>query len=479
MNYRDKLLLFDAQMLLNKREILDSFDDFVRHHQDRRNEEGYSEGRHKMLLSLCDAFRQALVSTDIPRIAKHWRYYHYEVTQDSIELTLWRCTEVTFDADGEVDTISSSEEYKLIEVKCDYLTVEQFASLHQVTDITVRQWIRRGKLRTAKKEGRDWLIPALTDKPTRGFMRVTYYWDSLPPEISEKFPWLRDSQSVYLHQGDDKKTFHCTTQRGQFVLDKVERERLELALIGAKGVTVDEAITAIQFVPGKRISSLPILSAKENQEVQLPFSDIIIGPHRNDYARFSTSAAIGAFHDDLYPAPYLIPLSYNLWGVLPEREDTVYDVIDTEDFSSCVHLGVVAGHLILCTQMIADGYDPWQVCDDESADLAHVMFYLRGDGGPLNDLTGEPLQNVFYVDELAITEEWRGKGVGTRVLQELPYLVRKLNHIGPDILTYYLPYPPLDNSEARLTGERIGRFYHRNGFLAFEDERVLYTFTGV
>lgn len=60
MNYRDRLLNFNSQVLLNKKEILESFDDFVLHHQEKDNEEGYSEGKRKTLLSLCERFRNEL-----------------------------------------------------------------------------------------------------------------------------------------------------------------------------------------------------------------------------------------------------------------------------------------------------------------------------------------------------------------------------------------------------------------------------------
>ena len=43
------------------------------------------------------------------------------------------------------------------------ITVSEFAELHGVQSVTVRQWIRRGKLRAIKKQGRDWLI---ADLPT-------------------------------------------------------------------------------------------------------------------------------------------------------------------------------------------------------------------------------------------------------------------------------------------------------------------------
>lgn len=73
---------------------------------------------------------------------------------------------------GEISGLTSTVEHTLITVECDYLTVEQYDSMLGIEPVTVRQWIRRGKLRHAKKNGRDWLIPDTEDKPQRGFTSV-------------------------------------------------------------------------------------------------------------------------------------------------------------------------------------------------------------------------------------------------------------------------------------------------------------------
>lgn len=86
MNKRDKLLIFNSIFLFNKAEIIASFDDFVAHHQEKNNEEGYSEGRRKVLLALCEQFRNELVNRDIQPLNKNWFYYDYDIKNDSITL---------------------------------------------------------------------------------------------------------------------------------------------------------------------------------------------------------------------------------------------------------------------------------------------------------------------------------------------------------------------------------------------------------
>jgi len=141
-------------------------------------------------------------------------------------------------------------------VKCDYFTVEQYATIHQVTPTTVRQWIRRGKLRTAQKAGRDWLIPAIADKPTRGFKSVTYTWDRLPKEIEETYPFLKGFDCVYIYQDEEQKTrFNCIigypgqSNRTKISLSLKEREKFELDLISNPTIKVEPL--GVMFKPSK------------------------------------------------------------------------------------------------------------------------------------------------------------------------------------------------------------------------------------
>lgn len=79
----------------------------------------------------------------------------------------------------------------LYSVPFPVLTCAQFASRCGVDQVTVRQWIRRGKLRTAFKVGRDWMIPATTKPPGRGFMPGLYDLKArIPREAVERYPFL-------------------------------------------------------------------------------------------------------------------------------------------------------------------------------------------------------------------------------------------------------------------------------------------------
>ena len=458
----NKLLLFNSMMLLNKRDVLESFDDYVQHHRKQDNREEYSEGKRKVLLSLCDEFRKELEKCDIPTLTKPWLYYEYYITQDSLKLSLFRCDNIEYDEDdlastfmyedfdfsqsNVASTMFYSEEYALVEVKCDYITVEQYADIYGVTTTTVRQWIRRGKLRTARKEGRDWLIPALADKPKRGFESVTYHWDMIDDNLVEMFPFLADVNCLSIEQDDiDKKIFYVMAgwpgKKGyaEFELSTQEREQLEIMLIAAPGVEAEGINPENQYIPTKRNFTMPVLSYQNEDILNKPFifSDIIIMHHCPDTFHFSPSDVPKNSHSFDYTSTYIVPVNWTFWGVPHEREDILYSALDEGDFTECIQLGILTGSLILCEQMIADSYDPLIVCDDDSSDLEYLMSSLIDEGGPLNEITGEPLLNVLYIEELEIEDELRGQGIGSRILQELPSACLNLLHVMPDILAYY------------------------------------------
>jgi excisionase family DNA binding protein len=145
---------------------------FVEH--EKLNEEpGYSNEVVNNRVKLCEKFITAVKKCKLPVLTELWWFYEYQFLGNSMELNLCQADEVEIEND-EISGMTAPVEHTLITVECDYLTVEQYASMLGIEPVTVRQWIRRGKLRHAKKNGRDWLIPNTEDKPRRGFTSVQY-----------------------------------------------------------------------------------------------------------------------------------------------------------------------------------------------------------------------------------------------------------------------------------------------------------------
>lgn len=258
MKQSQKLQVFKENHLFKKKEIQKSFQNFVEHIQNS-DEEEYSEAKRQKILELCERFKDALDKCNLPEMKDDWWYYQYNLTNDGIDLALSFCEELEVDSDGEIISMTASEEFIFLNIKCDYLTVEQYAKDYNVTPTTVRQWIRRGKLRSAKKIGRDWLIPSIADKPKRGFESVTYHWGMLPKTVSEEFPFLADNFScIYIFQDEeDKSKFHCimgypgSHNREKITLNTQEREKLELSLISNPAIQAEELSSSIMFMPSK------------------------------------------------------------------------------------------------------------------------------------------------------------------------------------------------------------------------------------
>ncbi len=103
---------------------------------------------------------------------------------------------------------SCNDEYKMFEVKSRLLIVEQYAELYEVQEGTIRQWIRRGKIRSAVKYGSEWRIPELACVPNRerGYSKAIYMWDEQLTDVPEKIPFVNDFSRLEIEQNpQDKK----------------------------------------------------------------------------------------------------------------------------------------------------------------------------------------------------------------------------------------------------------------------------------
>lgn len=133
--------------------------------------------------------------------------------------------------------ISCDQEYRLIDVNTRLLSVEEYAELYGVNEGTVRQWIRRGKIRSAVKSGRVWMIPELEEITQRGFQSGVYMWYSRLEGIPEEYEFLRSYSTVLINQNQEDKNLFDITYAAQGVKPKTvqmntkEREQLELTLI--------------------------------------------------------------------------------------------------------------------------------------------------------------------------------------------------------------------------------------------------------
>ena len=147
-------------------EIIEEFKSHYNYYKENDDLENQSKEHKEKYLKLCEKFLRNLETLNLPKLTDDWWCYCYLLKNDSIDLSLSFCSEIKIE-DNEITEETFNDEYILLSVKCNYLSVSEYAKLYNVTEVTVRQWIRRGKIRSAKKQGRDWIIPDIADKPRK------------------------------------------------------------------------------------------------------------------------------------------------------------------------------------------------------------------------------------------------------------------------------------------------------------------------
>lgn len=252
--------LFREYYLFSREDVLKSLELFIEH--EKANEEPvHSVNVVKNRVKLCEKFHAAVKKCKLPVLTELWWYYEYQFLRDRMELNLCQADELEVEND-EISTMTSTVEHILISVECDYLTVEKYASMLDVEPVTVRQWIRRGKLRHAKKVGRDWLIPNIEDKPQRGFTSVQYVVEKDSEITSDEFPLLAASDSITILQDQNKKSkFICylnnykTKFHSELELTRSEVERLEHTIIDSGKARVEGNIQYVPYINGNNLEA--------------------------------------------------------------------------------------------------------------------------------------------------------------------------------------------------------------------------------
>ena len=227
----------------NKQSVIATLDNASRNIvSEMRNNPQHTLQYYNALSLLLDKVVVEIASRNIFNAPEGW-FYSFEVTNKNAALYLRHVSDIQDNDEGNV-VFDIDERFRLINYPVGLLTVEQFASRSKIEAGTVRQWIRRGKLRNAIKVGGEWRIPEITDPPTRGFTPVRYYnnghFFSLPKELGVSLnqkPCIIDifkpkEEKGYLVLFDYAPAF--ITQK---LLTDAEREKLELMLISNPNIT--------------------------------------------------------------------------------------------------------------------------------------------------------------------------------------------------------------------------------------------------
>ena len=209
-----------------------------------------------------------LVVKNLPEPLNDWWSYSYVITSYGIKLLMnyhsWSHTyEGSFDC-------QRTDEITVFEVRAKMLTVSEYATSNGVEPVTVRQWIRRAKIRSAVKYGREWLIPELAEMPKeKSYIPCHYYWKSTLSDLPEKFAFLNEFKSAYIDQDENN--------REQFLLSLCvgipgEYNRM-IDAIGGTGTQeeLDKIRDIFEKVPEAKLTDggKLIITSKERAELEL------------------------------------------------------------------------------------------------------------------------------------------------------------------------------------------------------------------
>lgn len=235
----------------NKQKLIEALDKASKDVEyEMRNNPQHTIQYYNALYSLLNKVIFEISSRNIFDAPKDW-FYSFVISNKSATLYIKHVVGFQKDEDGNVK-LEINEKFRLINYPVKLLTVEEYAATQKTEAVTVRQWIRRGKLRNAIKIGGEWRIPEISDPPARGFTPVTYYnrgnYLSLPKEFGvafNQFPNLIDICKLEKEKGYAVLFDSAPALIPQRLLSDAEREKLELFLISNPNITNSSSIVGM------------------------------------------------------------------------------------------------------------------------------------------------------------------------------------------------------------------------------------------
>lgn len=239
----DALNLFHSQVMTEKEDILSNVHwQIVAAQEELENADLARAPFLRTLISMLGRFEKLIDKTPMFSAPSDWWAYSFEIASCGITLNLEHYSQVIFSPEKEIEDSDIDATFPLLSVKSSLLTVDDFAKKYDVLTVTVRQWIRRGKLRTAYKVGTEWRIPELTELPVRGYRPARYEWSETLTDIPKEFSYLLEYNSAEFTQDiSDKNLYHVVLSGDEkettLNCNIKGKEQLELILISHPLVT--------------------------------------------------------------------------------------------------------------------------------------------------------------------------------------------------------------------------------------------------
>ena len=254
----EKLDFYNETALRTKEDILKDIDSLIAKSDAKaETKEKHSQAFYERYKDLLNRFRDEIEECTFPQKLEDWWRYEYEVRESGITLSLKHADMFDIERDDYIFEHMDTT-FTLKQIKAKLLTVEQYAQAYGVTTTTVRQWIRRGKIRTAIKLGSEWRIPELAEITERGYKSGHYERKEYLTDVPAEYAFINDYDYIDIDQNEEHKEYFdlCFSKKfdsakvpreewekyyKEIQLDQKEREKLELYLISNPLVEASEA----------------------------------------------------------------------------------------------------------------------------------------------------------------------------------------------------------------------------------------------
>ena len=231
------LTIFHGQVMTEKADVLQNVAWQVEAAKDELKDADAARAPFlRTLIDLLGRFEKKITETPLFDAPEDWWAFSFEIASTAITLNLEHYSSITFDAERSIEDSEVDATFPLLKVSAKLLNVEEFAKRYQVLPVTVRQWIRRGKLRTATKVGTEWRIPELTELPVRGYRSARYEWSEKLTSLPDTFSYINNYNSAEFTQDEKDKNLYHVDFSGDNGDRRINcnikgREQLELMLI--------------------------------------------------------------------------------------------------------------------------------------------------------------------------------------------------------------------------------------------------------
>lgn len=229
----------EEQYITTRVQLIDEIESYLKAVENKKLSDlisNHSENFYQQYLMLIRQFYDLVKHTLLLKQLEPEWIYSCEIDDTGASLNLCHISDLTVNEEDMITSVCINEEFQLIKVNTKLLTVEEYANIYKVSVGTVRQWIRRGKIRRAIKAGSEWRIPELAEPYGRGYSTGIYNCTRNIENIPEIYSFISSAYRIEIEQIDyDTYEIRCDIRGNDedvyIKMNGKEREKFELFLI--------------------------------------------------------------------------------------------------------------------------------------------------------------------------------------------------------------------------------------------------------